>query len=73
MPTRDRFVIRVSAGSGLRNVSGNTTPAQANSGAPAAGRGAAQAADEFDQSGAYDDSVAGSSGAPVGADDDIPF
>ena len=39
----------------------------------AAGRGAAQAADEFDQSGGYDDSGAGSSGGPVGADDDIPF
>jgi single-strand DNA-binding protein len=39
----------------------------------AAGRGAAQAADDFDQSGGYDDAGAGTSGGPVGADDDIPF
>jgi single-strand DNA-binding protein len=36
------------------------------------GRGA-QANDEFNQSGGYDDAGAGSSGGPVGADDDIPF
>lgn len=39
----------------------------------AAGRGAAQAAEDFDQSGGYDDAGAGSSGGSVGADDDIPF
>jgi len=38
-----------------------------------AGRGAAQAADEFDHSAGYDESSSGPSGGPVGADDDIPF
>lgn len=38
----------------------------------AAGRGNAPAGSEFDQSVGYDDGP-GSSGGPVGADDDIPF
>jgi single-strand DNA-binding protein len=39
----------------------------------AAGRGAAEGGDEFEQSSGYDDVGPSSAGGPIGAEDDIPF
>ena len=56
----------------LGSRSGGGEGARASKPRVAAGRNAPPAGDDFDQTVGYDDGP-GSSGGPVGADDDIPF